>query len=312
MSGAALVFPGQGAQFPGMGAELIAFSQSAARVFEEASQAAGIDLVELCTKDPEGRLNLTRYTQPALFAVNVAAWRVLKEVTGLKPVAAAGHSVGEYAALCAAGVMTVRDGATAVARRAQWMEQAVPAGEGGMAAVLGTDPDVITRACREASGQGSMVSPANDNAPGQMVISGHTAALERAIELIKSGGGKVRKLRVSGPFHTELMRPAAEKMERLLAGMSFSGFSFPVIANADARRYAGPEEIPRKLSLQITSAVKWRESVLRMDSMGADAYIEAGPGKVLAGLIKRILPGACVLPVIEPGHVEAVKREVGG
>lgn len=310
MSGLALVFPGQGSQAVGMGAALHRDFDPARLAFEEASEAVGFDLASLCFEGPGEKLNQTRYTQPCLLAASVAAYRAMAAEIELTPVVAAGHSLGEYSALVAAGALSLSDAAKAVHLRGTWMDQAVPEGLGGMAAVLGAEREAIEQACREASTGDEAVAPANDNAPGQIVISGHAAAIERAIEIIKSRGGKARKLKVSGPFHTELMAPAAEKMAGLLESVSFLEPDFPVIANVDAKPYPGPDRAPERLVSQITTAVRWRESVIEMDRMGADVYIETGPGTVLTGLIKRTLSDARVLPMNQPGDMAGIKAEL--
>ena len=307
MSGFALVFPGQGAQFAGMGKALYREFGRAREIFEEASDATHLDLAALCFEDHADQLALTEFTQPCVLTASLAAWRVLCQETGLKPGIAAGHSLGEYSALAAAGVLTVGDAAQAVRLRGKWMQEAVPAGMGGMAAVMSTPREVIEQACREAA-QGQVVAPANDNAPDQIVISGHTEAVDRAIAALKAKGSRAKKLKVSGPFHTELMAPAAGQMARLLSGLSFSPLAFPVIANVDAEPYPGPEAVADRLVRQITQPVKWRETVEAMDRRGIRIYLEAGPGNVLAGLIKRTAPSAVILPLLEPQDIPAIAK----
>jgi [acyl-carrier-protein] S-malonyltransferase len=286
MGGWALLFPGQGSQARGMGKELSREFNVARETFAEASDATGLDLAGICFDDPHGQLELTEFTQPCVLA--------------------AGHSLGEYSALVAAGALTLHDGARAVQMRGKWMQEAVPAGQGGMAAILGAERCLIEAACREAAG-GQVVVAANDNAPGQIVISGHNAAVDRAIAIIKEKGGKAKKLKVSGPFHTALMQSAAEKMAELLAGVEFSGPAFPVIANVDAAPYpgSGPADL---LVWQMTSVVQWRRTIEAMEERGVKQYVEAGPGTVLAGLIKRTQPSAVVLPMAEPAHLENIRK----
>ena len=302
----ALVFPGQGSQAVGMGQALHREFPAARRVFAEASEAAGFDLASLCFEGPAEKLDLTEFTQPAVLTVSLAAFAALREEIGLDPAMAAGHSLGEYSALAASGAISLADAVRAVRARAQWMQQAVPAGEGAMAAVMKVPRPEIEQICREAAGDGQ-VSPANDNAPGQVVISGHARAVDRALELVKEKGGRSRKLKVSGPFHTSLMAPAAEKMDGLLRDLDFGDLAFPVFANVDAKPYPGADGVRERLVRQIVSPVRWQQTVENM-AAGADLFIEAGPGSILAGLIGRCLPGARVLPCSEPGHLAAIRE----
>jgi len=309
MNGLALVFPGQGSQTLGMGRRLYQEFPAAREVFEEASEAAGLDLKKLCFEGPADKLELTEFTQPCLLAASLAAHRVLDKETGLRPMVAAGHSLGEWSALAAAGALKLADAAAAVHERGKWMDRAVPAGLGAMAAVMKLPREQIEQACRSAA-RGEVAAPANDNAPDQVVISGHAGAVARALEMIKQMGGRTRMLKVSGPFHTLLMKPAADRMDELLAGIHCSGFSFPVIANVDARAYPGPDRIRRGLVAQMTSPVRWRESVEEMAGRGAELFIEVGPGRVLAGLIQRILPGARVFSMSEPEDLNEIKAAI--
>lgn len=309
MNGLALVFPGQGSQAVGMGRSLCQEFPAARAVFEEASEAAGLDLKKLCFEGPADKLELTEFTQPCLLAASLAAHRVLDKETGLRPMVAAGHSLGEWSALAAAGALKLADAAAAVHERGKWMERAVPAGMGAMAAVMKLPREQIEQACRSAA-QGEVAAPANDNAPDQVVISGHAGAVARALELIKQMGGRTRMLKVSGPFHTLLMKPAADKMDEFLAGINCSGFLFPVVANVDARAYPGPDQIRGRLVAQMTSPVRWRESVEEMARRGVELFIEVGPGKALAGLIQRILPGARVFSMSEPEDLNEIKAAI--
>jgi [acyl-carrier-protein] S-malonyltransferase len=311
MSSIALVFPGQGAQAKGMGAELYREFAPARETFQEASAAISLDLSRLCFEDPDHRLDLTAFTQPAILTASLAAWRVLAAETGLTPLAAAGHSLGEYTALVAAGALPLADAVRAVHARGRAMQEAVPVGAGAMAAVLGLAPEAVAAVCAEA-GQGEVVAAANDNAPGQIVISGHAAAVERALALVKARGGKGRKLKVSGPFHSPLMRPAAEAMAPILRGLPFRALAFPVIANFNAQAYESADRVAEGLLAQITAPVRWRESVEALDRMGTAAYIECGPGTVLAGLIQRVREDARVLPLSAPGHLAAIKEALHG
>lgn len=309
MSDTALVFPGQGSQFVGMGESLCRDFAAAREVFEEASQAVSLDLRKLCFQGPAETLALTEYTQPCVLTASLAAWKVLEAETGTVPILAAGHSLGEYTALVAAGVMSLSDAVRVVRERARLMEKAVPAGEGSMAAVMKLSRPQIEDACREVS-QNGVVEAANDNAPDQVVISGHAAAVDRAAERIKSMGGRVRKLKVSGPFHTGLMEPAAREMESLLADIDFSEPSFPVLANWNAKPYPAGNGVADNLRRQITSPVLWRQTVEQMDRQGADLYVEAGPGRVLAGLICRCLPEATVLGFMEADQLDGIKQRI--
>jgi [acyl-carrier-protein] S-malonyltransferase len=309
MSDLALVFPGQGSQFVGMGQALYREFSSARETFEEASEAVSLDLAKLCFEGPKDTLGLTEYTQPCVLTASMAAYNVLKAETGLSPLVAAGHSLGEYTALTAAGAISLADAVQAVRERARLMEQAVPAGEGAMAAVMKVTRDEIEKACRESCEDGIVV-PANDNAPEQVVISGHAACVDRAVETLKSRGGRTRKLKVSGPFHTGLMGPAAQQMEEVLERIDFKSLSFPVLANCNARPYPEDNGARKNLCSQIVSPVLWRQTVEEMDRQGARAYLEVGPGKVLAGLVSRCLPDAKVMGFMEPGDLAEIKSRI--
>lgn len=304
---AALVFPGQGSQSVGMGEALAREFDAARETFAEASEAAGFDLAALCFSGPADQLALTANTQPCVLTASIAAWRVMASVTGIAPATAAGHSLGEYSALVAAGALPLAAAVTAVRKRGEWMQEAVPAGQGAMAAVMGLDPGRLSDLCREAA-QTQVVVPANDNAPGQIVISGHAEAVDRAMALAKTVGGKCRKLNVSGPFHTPLMEPAAVKMESLLAGIDWRPPSFPVRANIDTEPHRGPGETVARLRAQIVGPVRWRETVQAMAEDGVELFIEVGPGTVLAGLITRTVPEARVLPMSEPKHLDPIAK----
>jgi [acyl-carrier-protein] S-malonyltransferase len=309
MSEFGLVFPGQGAHFEGMGKALYNEFGLARETFEQASEVTKLDLARICFENPDNLLERTEYAQPCILTTSLAAWRVLQDETGIRPLLCAGHSLGEYTALAAAGAFSVADAAMAVRMRGKWMEEAAPAGAGGMAAVFKTPLDAIEAACKEAAGD-QVVVPANDNSPDQVVISGHVEALDRAIAIIKKNGGRARRLKVSGPFHTELMAPAAERMEELISGLKISALNVPVIANVDASEYPGPEAAPDRLTRQMTGAVRWRETVYEMERRGVTLYIESGPGQVLSGLIKKSAPDAVVLSMLDPGHIGEIERVV--
>ncbi|MBN2644743.1 MAG: ACP S-malonyltransferase [Desulfuromonadaceae bacterium] len=284
----AFVFPGQGAQYPGMGKELSAEFAVARRTFEEANDALGEDLATLCYEGPEDALKLTANTQPAILTTSVAALRVLQQETGLAPAYVAGHSLGEYSALVASGAMTFADAVKVVRQRGTFMQQAVPVGEGAMAAILGVEADVLERLCAEAA-QGQVVSPANFNSPGQIVIAGHTQAVDRVIELAKEKGAKrAMPLPVSAPFHCSLMVPAGEKLQQVLAGVTFSTPAAPVVTNVEAQPNSDALRIADLLVQQVSAAVRWDASVQTMLNLGVEKFIEIGPGKVLSGLIRRI------------------------
>jgi [acyl-carrier-protein] S-malonyltransferase len=292
-----------------MGKKLVQEFGVARVTFEEASDALGINVEKLCFEGDETELALTANTQPAVLLVSIAALRVLKEEFDFQPAHAAGHSLGEYTSLVAAGAMCFTDALLAVRKRGIFMQEAVPEGEGAMAAVLGLEEELLERICTE-SAEGEVLKPANFNAPGQVVISGHASALERALGLIKENRGKARKLKVSAPFHSELMKPAAERMAEVLAQISYSELAFPVISNAEAGPYPSREAIPEILTRQITSPVRWSESVNYMVGQGSELFLEIGPGKVLAGLIKRIAPGVRTLNFSEPRDLREIGKEL--
>ena len=283
----ALLFPGQGSQFPGMGKELYDDFPAAKAVFEEASDALSLDMTALCFNGTEEELRLTENTQPAIFTVSVAAFRALEQESGVAPLCAAGHSLGEYSALAATGVLSVKEAIRVLRLRGKYMQEAVPVGEGAMAAILGLASEKVEEACRAAASAG-IVSPANYNGGGQIVISGAAKAVAAACDAAKTAGAKkIIPLQVSGPFHCELMRCAADRLAPEIGAMSLGAARFPVIANVTAAPYAA-KDVANLLVRQIVSPVRWEESVRSMCGMGATAFVEAGPGKVLSGLVKRI------------------------
>ena len=284
----ALVFPGQGSQSVGMLAELSELHPSVKATFEEASDGAGVDLWALSQGGPDEMLNRTEYTQPALLAAGIAVWRLWQAQGGMQPSVLAGHSLGEYTALVAAGALSLKDGAHLVRIRGQLMQEAAPPGVGAMAAVLGADDAVVEAACVEASGA-QVVVPANYNSPGQIVIGGDAAAVDRALALLQAQGvRKAVKLAVSVPSHTPLMREAANRLAQAMAGMAWSQPALPVVQNVDAAVHASLDDIRDALVRQLYLPVQWTACVQALAARGVGRVGECGPGKVLAGLAKRI------------------------
>jgi [acyl-carrier-protein] S-malonyltransferase len=289
-SNLAFVFPGQGSQYVGMGKDLSAQFPIAKQVFAEADDALGYALSELCFCGPETELKLTENTQPAILATSVAALRVLETETLLRPAFVAGHSLGEYSALVAVGALRFGDAVKIVRERGRLMQQAVPAGEGAMAVIMGLEMDEVGSLCVESS-QGEVVSPANFNGAGQVVIAGTKSAVSRAMALAKERGAKrILDLPVSAPFHCQLMQPAAQGLERILSGIDVQPFSVGVITNVDADVNLDVERVKSLLSEQAVRPVRWEESVKKLAELGCTRALEIGPGKVLKGLMKRIVP----------------------
>jgi [acyl-carrier-protein] S-malonyltransferase len=283
-----MVFPGQGSQSTGMLAALAEQHGEIRATFTEAGDILGYDLWDLVQNGPAERLDETVVTQPAMLAAGVATWRAWRSAGGDSPAAMAGHSLGEYTALVCAGALPFADAVRLVRRRAELMQAAVPAGKGAMAAILGLDDDAVIEACRRAA-EGQVVSAVNFNSPGQVVIAGERAAVERAAALSRAAGAKrAVLLNVSVPSHCELMRPAAEELAGSLADTSFSAPSIPVIGNADVRPYEDAGQIRIGLAKQLHSPVRWTETIRDLISCGSSSIIECGPGKVLTGLSKRI------------------------
>ncbi|NNG02706.1 MAG: ACP S-malonyltransferase [Inquilinus sp.] len=305
----AFVYPGQGSQAVGMGQELAAAFPVARAVFDEVDEALGEDLSGLIFAGDIETLTLTENAQPALMAVSLAATRAIEQATerSLADLAGyvAGHSLGEYSALAAAGALSVADAARLLRRRGRAMQKAVPVGQGAMAALLGLDIDVARTVAEAASGDAVCVA-ANDNAPGQVVVSGHKAAVERALALAaEQGARRCVLLPVSAPFHCPLMQPAAEEMAAALAEVEVARPRVPLVANVTATAVDDPQEIRRLLVAQVTGAVRWRESVLFMAGAGVDTLVEVGAGKVLAGLARRIDKALAASAVGTPAEVEA-------
>ncbi|MCB1647089.1 MAG: ACP S-malonyltransferase [Pseudomonadales bacterium] len=284
----AFVFPGQGSQEVGMLSD-VADSALVSDTFAEASAALGYDLWALVQNGPADQLNQTEFTQPALLTASIALWRLAQDAGIPAPEVVAGHSLGEYSALVAAGVLDFATAATLVQKRGQFMQTAVPLGEGGMVAVLGLDDDKVTEICIEHSSGDQLVQAVNFNAPGQVVIAGQNTALEAATAACKAAGAKrAMPLSASAPFHSALMKPAADKMAEELAKVAFSVPAISVIQNVDAEYCDDPDQIRRNLVTQMYSAVLWTDTVQKMAATGVDRVAECGPGKVLAGLNKRI------------------------
>jgi [acyl-carrier-protein] S-malonyltransferase len=285
----AFVFPGQGAQYVGMGQELVDKYSVAAETFTEADRVLGFSLTELCLRGPEESLRLTYHTQPALLTMGIAAYRVFAEHCDVRPIAMAGHSLGEYTALVAAGAMAFGDAVRLVHLRGKWMNEAVPAGEGAMAAVMGLAEADLAEVCRAVSEAGTVVELANLNCPGQIVISGTAAGVAEAGRLAKERGARrVIPLEVSGPFHCSLMRPAAEKLGKALRETTIEDASVPVVNNVDAEPMSAAESIRDALERQLYSPVRFEDDVRRMLEMGVEGFIEFGPGTVLSGLIRKV------------------------
>ncbi len=283
----AFVFPGQGSQSLGMLSDFAEAYSLVGETFQEASGALGYDLWQVCQED-EAKLNQTQVTQPAILTASVAIWRIAQANGGFQPAYLAGHSLGEYSALVCAGVLSLADSVKLVEQRGLFMQQAVPSGEGAMAAILGLDDEQVKAAC-EAAAQGEVASAVNFNSPGQVVIAGNKAAIDRAIEICKEAGArKAMPLAVSVPSHCALMAPAAAKLEAALNDLEFAAPQIPVVNNVDVANVSDPAEIKKALVAQLTDAVRWVESVQHIGAQGVEQFVECGPGKVLTGLGKRI------------------------
>lgn len=287
MSGVAFLFPGQGSQYPGMGRELAESFPAARAVFDEADRALGFSISKICFEGPEETLKLTENTQPAILTTSIAVCRVLEQ-KGIRPNFVAGHSLGEYSALVAAGSLSFSDAVRLVRRRGQYMQEAVPAGEGAMAAILGLRPGQVAEICRKAS-QGQVVAPANLNSPEQTVISGHAAAVKQAVEQASAGGAKrAVMLPVSAPFHSELMQPAQQRLEMDLRATSFAPLQVPLITNVDAAVITSGDQAREALVRQVTLPVRWEASMRELIEQGVTSFVEVGPGRVLSGLLRQI------------------------
>ncbi len=309
MSHTAFIFPGQGSQYAGMGKDLAGTFTVARDAFAEADDALGFHLSRLCFEGPEEDLKLTANTQPAILATSVAALRVARAETGRVASYVAGHSLGEYSALVAAGALSFADALRTVRARGTFMQEAVPVGIGAMAAILGVEPEALAEICAEAS-QGEVVSPANFNSPGQIVIAGHAGAVNRAIEIAKGRGfRKAMLLPVSAPFHCSLMTPAGERLAQVLDGVMTSPLQLPVVTNVEALPNSDAGRVKELLIRQVSAPVRWDASVRWMVDNGVTSFVEIGPGKVLSGLVKRIFKD---IPSCNVEDTAGVKSLEGG
>ena len=310
VSGYAFIFPGQGSQLPGMGRALFDAYPESREIFREADDILGTSLSSICFEGTESELARTEATQPAILTVSVAASRALT-ARGLVPSAAAGHSLGEYSAHVAAGTFSFADAVRSVRLRGRLMQEAVPLGQGAMAAIIGLDPAALERICQDVAGS-EIVSIANLNSPGQNVIAGHVAAVARAVERsLDSGAARAVQLNVSAPFHCRLMEPAAQRLAVVLGEFPFCDPAIRVFTNVDASEVREAETARHTLIRQVVSPVRWQEIVEKMVDSGITTFVEVGPGRVLAGLVRRIRHGARVLAVADPDGVERALREIG-
>ncbi len=301
----AFVFPGQGSQTVGMGKDLIERYPIARKTFEEADEALGFSISKLCFEGPEADLRLTFNTQPAILTVSVAAYRILAE-HDLKPTIAAGHSLGEYSALVASGALAFADAVRLVRKRGQFMQEAVPVGEGAMAAIMGLDGEEIVAICKKVEAAGGVaVQAVNFNCPGQIVIAGDTKGVEAAIVATKAAGAKrAIPLPVSAPFHSSLMKPAAERLKVALDDVTIGASTFPVVSNVSAEPVTDGDTIRKLLVAQAASPVRWIESVETIGRTGCELFVEVGPGRVLTGFTKKILKEATTLNVEDIASLE--------
>lgn len=301
----ALLFPGQGSQRVGMGRDLAHAHEIARRTYEEADSALGFSISKLCFEGPEDELTLTKYTQPAILTTSIAVFRVLLE-KGLRFDIVAGHSLGEWSALVAAGAISLKDAVKLTHLRGTFMQEAVPVGQGSMAALMGLDLEKVRAVCERASQNGEVVEPANLNGGGQIVISGHTNAVDRAIPDAKASGAKIaKKLTVSAPFHCSMMKPAAEKLAAAMADLLVNSPTVPVVANVTAEPTTDANRIKELLVQQVTAPVRWEESIQNVAKLGVTKAYELGSGAVLKGLVKRIADSIDVTTIGEPHEVAA-------
>ncbi len=311
MGKVAFIFPGQASQYPGMGKELAEKYASARAVFEEADKALGISVSKICFEGTEDELKLTANTQPAILTVSVAAFRVLAE-KGITADYVAGHSLGEYSALVAAGSLDFADAVKLVRKRGTYMQEAVPAGQGSMAAIMGLSPTVVLDVCKRAA-QGEVCSPANLNSPEQTVISGNVGAVKRAVEIASQSGAKrAVVLPVSAPFHSALMMPAQQKLEKDLQAIKFGDLQMPLVTNVDADTIRNGEEASSALVRQVTMPVRWEESMRMLMDEGVNTFVEVGPGRVLTGLMRQIERSVASLNVEDEKSLMGTLEKITG
>ena len=311
MGKVAFVFPGQASQYPGMGKELAEKYPAAKAVFDEADKALGFSISKICFEGTEEELKLTANTQPAILTVSVAVYRVLAELK-LTPDFVAGHSLGEYSALVAAGSLKFSDAVQLVRKRGTYMQEAVPAGQGAMAAIMGLSPAVVADVCKRAA-EGEICSAANLNSPEQTVISGDANAIKRAVELASQSGAKRAViLAVSAPFHSALMAPAQEKLEKDLKKIEFSPLRVPLVTNVDADTIETGDEAREALVRQVTMPVRWEESVQLMIDEGVNTFVEVGPGRVLTGLLRQIERSVAALNVEDEKSLASTVDKIAG
>ena len=310
-SAIAFLFPGQGSQYAGMGKELADNFQAARQVFEEADEALSFSISRLCFEGPEDELQLTENTQPAILSTSVAAFRVMLSDGLRTPGFVAGHSLGEYSALVAAGAISLADAVRTVRARGRYMQEAVPVGTGAMAAVLGGERSAIEEACLEAS-KGQVCAVANINSPNQVVIAGNSQAVDRAIELLQGVAKRVVKLNVSAPFHSALMKPAQDRLAFDLEKVAFTEPDASVVTNVDARIVTVPGELRDALERQVSSPVRWSESMTLLLQQGVTTFVEVGPGKVLSGLMRQINRDANCLNVEDLASLDAARARLNG
>jgi [acyl-carrier-protein] S-malonyltransferase len=310
MSKLAYIFPGQGSQAVGMGKDLADNFPIAKQVFEEANDALGFSLSEMCWNGTTEDLALTENTQPAILTTSIAAFRVMESEGFAKPDFVAGHSLGEYSALVAAGTLSFSDAVKTVRKRGKYMQEAVPVGVGAMAAILGLDLETIEKGCSEAA-NGQVCSPANINSPSQIVIAGNTEAIDRACEILKEMGAKrAIKLNVSAPFHCALMMPAQEKLAQDLQSISYGEFQFPIVQNIDAETNNDSAKVCDALTKQVSNPVRWLQSVENLAKLGVNTFVEVGAGKVLSGLVKQINREARLLNVENTESLNQTKEAI--
>ena len=300
----AAVFPGQGAQAVGMGRDFVDYDPIYRETFDEASQTLGFDLLKLCLEGPEDQLTLTYHAQPAILTMSIAIWRIIRRRIPWKPAFVAGHSLGEYAALVAAGTLPFTDAVRLVYYRGRFMQEAVPVGIGSMAAIIGLDDETVSAVCHEINQPDAVVQPANFNAPGQVVIAGHKEAVERAAEKLKALKARVIPLKVSAPFHTVLMKPAEERLAELIDIAPWSDPEIPWFNNVTAEPIRDATTARETLKRQITAPVLWTRIVQGLAAQGVKRFVEIGPGRVLAGLIRRTLK---TIPCVSIYDVESLE-----